>query len=135
MSKHIHVYGDVEVAEVRELHERFNFPRADTPTHQSLELMSQRYVMMQEELDEFMTAAVEGDIVEMADALVDLVYFAKGTAVMMGLPWGEIWNAVHAANMAKVPGKNDKRPDQSYDLIKPEGWTPPDVATILKERS
>ena len=39
-----------------------------------------------------------------------------------------MWDAVHAANMAKVVGVKPSRPNPLGvpDLIKPEGWTAPD---------
>jgi predicted HAD superfamily Cof-like phosphohydrolase len=81
-----------------------------------------RVVYMLEELAEFNQATSEGSLVKSADALVDLAYFALGTAAMMGLPWEDLWRAVHSANLAKVPG-TDKY--GAAGLIKPEGWGSP----------
>jgi len=65
---------------------------------------------------------------EAADSLIDLVYVTVGTALMMGLPWAELWAAVQERNMAKelaLPdGSNSKR-NNPLDVIKPEGWYPP----------
>lgn len=50
-------------------------------------------------------------------------------AMLMNVPWVPCWNAVHAANMAKVradaTGKNSKR-GTPWDVVKPAGWTSPD---------
>lgn len=69
------------------------------------------------------------DLAGQADALVDLVYVALGTAVMMGLPWQELWSDVHAANLRKVRGRTKR--DMPLDLMKPEGWAGPQTASIL----
>lgn len=69
------------------------------------------------------------DLAGQADALVDLVYVALGTAVMMGLPWQELWSDVHAANLRKVRGRTKR--DMPLDLMKPEGWVGPQTASIL----
>ena len=43
-----------------------------------------------EEVDELRKAQAEGDIVEIADALGDIIYFAAGQALKYGLPIDEI---------------------------------------------
>ena len=134
LSGHLQTYQDVETAEVRKMHDKFDFPRSDVPRlladHHDL---TDRGKMIQEELDEFALAAVSDDLPGMADALIDLVYFAKGTAVMLGLPWGHLWSDVHKCNMAKEPGEKEGREGIKHDLIKPEGWVPPRTLEILKE--
>lgn len=92
---------------------------------------------MQEELDEFAEAHADGDLPKMADALIDLVYVAMGTAHMMGLPWQELWDEVQRANMSKerAVSRDDSRSKRknSLDVVKPDGWTPPDIDGVLKE--
>ncbi len=99
------------------------------------DLMDVRIKFLKEELDEFIEGWATGDHAQMADALVDLVYVALGTAHLLGYPWQEVWDAVQAANMAKERGKpdgsNSKR-GSAWDVVKPEGWTPPDIATLLE---
>lgn len=70
------------------------------------------------------------DIAEQADALVDLVYVALGTAVMMGLPWEQLWNDVHRANMSKERGISHR--GHLVDCVKPPGWVGPKTMEILK---
>lgn len=93
-----------------------------------------RVQMMIEELAEFVEAARHQDLPGMADALVDLEYFALGTAAMMGLPHDEVFAAVHAANMAKVPCESsaESRRLNKLDVKKPADWRPPDVAGLLR---
>lgn len=90
--------------------------------------LRRRIECMKEELKEFEDAVEKGDLPEQADALVDLVYFAKGTAVAMGLPWSELWDDVHRANMEKIPGATERSP---VDAIKPPGWHPPNTRELL----
>lgn len=95
-----------------------------------------RVGFMQEELAEFSQAAASKDIGGMADALVDLAYVAHGTAVHLGLPWHDLWNAVHNANMSKVRGdKNTSKRGSQYDVVKPKGWQPPDIEAIINHAS
>ena len=72
------------------------------------------------------------DIVEIADALADIIYIACGTAVSYGIPLDKIWETVHNSNMAKlVDGKVLLRADGK--IQKPEGWQPPNIEKIIKE--
>lgn len=95
-----------------------------------------RSKFMDEELTEFVLAFEDGDLPGMADALVDLVYVALGTAHLMGLPFDELFAEVQQANMAKVraSSKDDTRSKRkhSLDVVKPEGWTAPDIEGILR---
>lgn len=104
----------------------------DKPRHLTKRKLSERVAQMQEELDEFKEAVEADDIAEQADALIDLVFFAMGTAVHMGLPWQALWNDVVRANMSKVPGV---KPERGFlvDCIKPEGWKGPKTMAILKQ--
>ena len=92
-----------------------------------------RIQMMVEELREYCEAVRSGDMAAMADSLVDLEYFLLGTAAMHGFPHDTIFNAVHEANMKKVlvESKEESHRLNKLDVKKPEGWTPPDVASIL----
>ena len=78
---------------------------------------------MQEEVAEFLVA---DDIYEQADAMIDLMYFALGTMVEMGLEADELFDIVQQANMAKLwpDGKPHYNPKDGK-VIKPEGWEDP----------
>lgn len=75
------------------------------------------------------------DLPKIADALVDLVYVALGTAQLHRLPWARLFMAVHRANMRKerAAGTDDPRSTRPYALnvVKPAGWRPPDVIGAL----
>lgn len=121
---------DKEVEDVRAFHKKFDILNNHIPTMVTKRKLQERIECMQEELDEFRKAVEEQDFAEQADALIDLVYFAKGTAVMMGLPWVELWDDVQRANMTKVRGVGKR--GHAVDMVKPEGWKKPDGESILK---
>lgn len=60
--------------------------------------------LLQEELNEYMQAVKDSDIVEIADALIDLDYVLKGVMLKHGLggAYGSLFDEVHASNMSKV---------------------------------
>lgn len=125
-------YVDQETLDVEQFLRRFgHLTRPPFPAHLTQRKLRERLECMQEELDEFKEGVELQDLAAQADALIDLVYFAKGTAIMMGLPWEELWSDVHWANMEKVPGVGKR--GHRVDLVKPAGWEPPMTLLILKE--
>ena len=115
---------------VAEMHGKFRIETPPEPQSLDTAVMVGRVEMMLEELVELMRAHRAGDLAEEADALVDLVVFALGTAHLMGLPWDDVFAEVMRANLAKERGVGKRR--NGLDLVKPEGWTPPDVAGVLR---
>lgn len=126
--------------DVGEFHRKFGLYTADeqAPWFLSDDLHAFRLKFLQEELTEFQEAVESLDYPKAADALVDLVYVALGTAHLMGVPFHECWEAVQAANMKKerATGADDSRSKRGHaaDVVKPEGWTPPDIASIIRAR-
>lgn len=108
------------------------FPIPETPKLLSKRRGEWAIGALEEELGEFQEALENKDILEAADALMDLVYFALGRLIEMGIPAQLVFDEVQRANMAKERGTLSKRPgSQGYDAIKPEGWLPPDHARLL----
>ena len=95
-----------------------------SPTLVSQEYCLERFRFMSEELDEFMTAAMTGEIVDAADALADIMYVALGTAHMMKLPIEAIFDHVHDCNMKKLLGTTKR--GNKVDAVKPDGWVGPE---------
>lgn len=143
-----------DFTDVRDFQLKFNQIVSFYPRHLTERKVTERANFMLEELTEFVEGAglrfrtlipVNGednrceiyiaptgnqqDMAKMADALIDLVYVAMGTAVMMGLPWKDLWDDVHRANMAKVPGTTHR--GNKVDVMKPPGWVPPHTEEIL----
>lgn len=123
--------ADHEMADVRALHEKFGLLHNDKPTYIDDNTLILRHNFLDEELKEFRVAVMGGDFVGIVDALIDIVYVAKGTAVMLGIPWTELWNDVQRANMEKK--KIEPTPtDHHGGLVKPLGWSPPYTEEILR---
>ena len=113
---------DVCADAVRKFHRVFNHPVADSPVNLTDERAITRSGWMLAELEEFTTAE---NVVDRADAMIDLIYFALGTLVEMGIRPGRLFEIVQAANMAKLhDGKPQYREDNK--IIKPEGWVAPE---------
>ena len=88
--------------------------------------------LLAEEYGELDRGVEAGDLVEIADGLVDMIYIAIGTALEYGIDLPAVWDEIHASNMRKVDpatGKVEKREDGK--VMKPAGWTPPNVRAAL----
>lgn len=93
-----------------------------------------RIDLINEEAKETTSAMASGDLPQIADGLADLIYVSIGAALEFGIPLGAVWAEVQRSNMAKVDpstGKVRKRADGK--VLKPEGWTPPDIERIIIE--
>lgn len=125
--------ASTELSDVRAFHEKFAVPMASEPSWLDSEAVAFRYKFMQEELDEFVEAVSQQDLLLAGDALVDLVYVALGTALMMGLPWAKMWAEVQRANMAKerATSAGQSKRGSALDVVKPAGWTPPDHSQFI----
>ncbi len=73
-------------------------------------------------------------LAEMLDALVDQTYIALGTAHLHGFNFREAWARVHAANMKKKPvvKRSESTRSSPHDIVKPDGWQPPDHTDLVK---
>jgi predicted HAD superfamily Cof-like phosphohydrolase len=86
-----------------------------------------------EEYKELQVAFGNRDMVEIADACADLKWVIEGLELTLGIPQQAVWNEVARSNHEKISpnGKVLKREDGK--VLKPEGWTPPDIKSILKK--
>ena len=119
------------VMDIAEMHMKFGVNDWQYDHADDKELM-QKYIkfrmdMIQEEVDETNAAIITGNPEEVVDGLIDMCVFAIGTLNVFGVDSQKAWDAVHNANMAKVPGVKESRPNPfgMPDLIKPEGWEGP----------
>lgn len=113
--------------DVQAFFEKFEVPKASKPQLLDAETFAFRLGHLEEELAELSYSQKHGDLEGVADALVDLVYLAMGTAIAMGLPWEKLWAEVQRANMSKVRAKSkeESKRGSALDVIKPEGWVGP----------
>ena len=70
---------------------------------------------------------------EIADACADLKWVIEGLEHTLNIPQQEVWDEVARSNLKKIDpitGKVLKREDGK--VMKPEGWTPPDIKSIFE---
>ena len=110
---------------VREFHEAFVHPVATSPVAMSPERVDSRARWLAEEIDEFKHAQT---LDEQADAMIDLLYFALGTMVEMGVDASPLFRIVHEANMSKLWPDGNPRLKSDGKVKKPPTWSDPSEA-------
>lgn len=122
--------------DVRKFHLKFGLPTVDDgnrPGFPDRATAVFRLAFLAEELTEMREAIEEKDLAGVADAIVDLVYVALGTAHFFHLPFDELWREVHRANMQKerAESASDSKRGTTLDVVKPEGWVGPQIQDVL----
>tara|TARA_B110000459_G_C16580715_1_gene481154 strand:+ start:953 stop:1330 length:378 start_codon:yes stop_codon:yes gene_type:complete len=84
-----------------------------------------------EEVAELTAAFKAQDKAEIADALIDIIYFSMGAIAQMGVPFHKAFDDVHKANMSKKKGIKTERGLQG-DATKPAKWVAPDLNKYFK---
>ena len=124
-----------EIDSVKLFHKKFNIdylnePKANIP----LETKELRFKLREEENLEYLKATKENNLVEIADALGDMLYILCGTIISHGLQdkIEEIFQEIQNSNMSKL-GKNGK-PIYRQDgkVLKGPNYFKPDIRRILK---
>jgi predicted HAD superfamily Cof-like phosphohydrolase len=89
--------------------------------------------LIEEEAEELNQAIIAKDRVEMLDALIDMLVVTIGAIHSAGFDAEGAWKEVMRTNFAKIDkdtGKVVKREDGK--VLKPDGWTPPNLGQFLK---
>jgi len=101
------------------------------PTLRDQDTQDLRIDLIQEELDELALGIDNNDIVEVADALTDLLYVVYGAGHAFGIDLDECFTEVHESNMSKLG--EDGRPIYREDgkVLKGPNYFVPNLEEIL----
>lgn len=121
--------------DIREFREAFGLPVNDTPTLLGAKEMNLHRDLIIEEYLEMAIAWEEGDLTEVFDGIVDMIYVLGGLAVHMGLPLEEGWREVHASNCSKLGEDGSPVFREDGKVLKGPGYFPPGLKNILEERN
>lgn len=121
--------------DVRDFHRKFGVgPEQCVPHLPPRDVYNFRMKFFAEELGEIEQAYHADDLVKYFDAHLDLAYITLGSAHLANLPWQDGWDLVQRANMDKRRAASAEESARStgrghqLDVVKPEGWRPPDDA-------
>ncbi|NQZ45634.1 MAG: nucleoside triphosphate pyrophosphohydrolase family protein [Flavobacteriaceae bacterium] len=92
-----------------------------------------RFNLMDEENKEYFEAASTGDLVEVADALGDMLYILCGTILEHGMQYKieEVFEEIQRSNMSKLGGDGKPIYREDGKVLKGPNYFKPDIATIL----
>ncbi len=122
---------------LEEFHRVFGAHLEHAPTVDiSDETIALRVSLIQEELNEYRQAAEAHDLVEVADALSDLMYVVLGTYVSHGLQEvaEPLFAEVHRSNMSKLDENGQVIYRGDGKVLKSDRWSPPDLRSVLHRK-
>lgn len=115
---------DEATEKVAAFHRAFGHPWAEYPNALPADRRRVRARWMAEEVAEWLDA---DNIIDQADAMIDLIYFALGSFVEMGIQPQRLFDIVHEANMAKLGAEGRPLYGADGKVRKPDNWVGPDV--------
>jgi predicted HAD superfamily Cof-like phosphohydrolase len=119
---------------VKEFHEAFKIGNEEVPIAEIGEKdYLLRYKLMREENEEYLEAAENGDLVEIADACGDMLYILCGTLLKHGLQHKieEVFREIQSSNMSKLDEKGEPIYREDGKVLKSDLYFKPDIQTIL----
>jgi predicted HAD superfamily Cof-like phosphohydrolase len=125
-----------KLSAVTTFHKAFGLGVNNTPTTEIDEsTMNLRFSLMDEENKEYLEAIQNKDMIEVADALGDMLYILCGTIITHGMQdvIDEVFEEIQRSNMSKLG--SDGKPIYREDgkVLKGPNYFKPDIAKILKQ--
>lgn len=119
---------------VGEFHDAFKIANRTEATAQLSEKeYTLRFNLMKEENEEYLEAAKNGDLVEIADALGDQLYILCGTLNAHGLQHkiAEVFLEIHRSNMSKLDENGEPIYREDGKVMKSNRYFKPDISKVL----
>ena len=93
-----------------------------------------RFDLMDEENREYLEAANAGDIIEVADALGDMLYILCGTILEHGMQYKieEVFEEIQKSNMSKLGADGKPVNRQDGKVLKGPNYFKPDIRSIME---
>ena len=91
-----------------------------------------RYDLIEEELSELKTAIKDNDIVEIADALTDILYVTYGAGHAFGIDLDKCFNEIQLSNMSKLGSNGKPIYSEAGKVMKGPNYFKPDLNKLLK---
>jgi predicted HAD superfamily Cof-like phosphohydrolase len=104
-------------------------PQADLGTAKN----KLRFDLMKEENEEYLEAANANDVVEVADALGDMLYILCGTIIEHGLQYKieEVFNEIQRSNMSKLGDNGEPIYREDGKVLKGPNYFRPNILDII----
>lgn len=119
---------------VAKFHNAFGVDMANQPTaNLSKEINQLRYKLMAEENNEYLEAANNKDIVEVADALGDMLYILCGTILSHGMQdiIIDVFDEIQQSNMSKLGADGKPIYREDGKVMKGPNYRKPNLGQFL----
>ncbi len=103
--------------------------KAEFPSDKVIQL---RYNLIKEELDEFSQALKDKNLVEVADALTDILYVTYGAGVAFGIDLDKCFDEVQKSNMSKLGDDDKPIYNDQGKVMKGPKYFKPDLNKFIK---
>ena len=91
-----------------------------------------RYELIKEELDEFKLALQNNNLLEVADALTDILYVTYGAGHAFGIDLDKCFEEVQNSNMSKLDKNGKPIYNDMGKVMKGENYFKPDLSKFIK---
>ena len=123
-----------KIKAVQEFHESFGLGVSHSPVAKlSAQKLKLRFDLMDEENREYLEAAENDDLVEVADALGDMLYILCGTILEHGMQHKieEVFNEIQRSNMSKLGADGKPIYREDGKVMKGPNYFKPNIESIL----
>ena len=123
---------------VKAFHSAFKIGYRETPKASlGLEKNMLRYKLMREENEEYLEAANNNDLVEIADALGDMLYILCGTIIEHGLQdkIEAVFEEIQRSNMSKLGDDGEPIYREDGKVLKGPNYFKPNLTKLLESES
>lgn len=122
-----------QVKQVQEFHTKFKQPVGKSLNFVEYGRAKLRFNLMKEENEEYMDAVDQGDLVEIADALGDMLYILCGTIVEHGMQDKivEVFDDIHRSNMSKLGEDGEPILRADGKILKGKNYFKPNISKIM----
>ncbi len=123
-----------KIAAVQEFHTAFKLGYKNEPIADLGEAKNKlRFNLMKEENEEYFEAAKDNDLVEVADALGDMLYILCGTIIEHGMQHKieEVFNEIQRSNMSKLGEDGQPIYREDGKVLKGPNYFKPNIKEIL----
>jgi len=112
--------------------ETFGQEVKNKPSFSSEKINNLRYELIKEEFDEFKKALKNKDILEVADALTDILYVTYGAGHAFGINLDKCFEEVQQSNMSKLDEKGKPIYNENGKVMKGPNYFKPDLTKFIK---
>ena len=117
---------------VKTFMETFGQEVKNKPSFSSEKINDLRYELIREELDELKEALNNKDLLEVADALTDILYVTYGAGHAFGIDLDKCFEEVQQSNMSKLDEKNEPIYNDNGKVMKGPKYFKPDLSKFIK---